>query len=185
MLNLPNILTISRIAILPVIMVLLIGEPDWGAGAVWLAFALYALACITDFLDGWLARKLNQKTDLGTFLDPISDKIFIAALFLIMAVSDRIFGIWAIAAVLILAREFMVSGLREYLGPRNIQLPVTALAKWKTTSQMLATGLLMIGPYIPGDEWPGRAMLIIAMVVTLITGWGYMKAGLDHMRKMP
>ena len=79
MLNLPNILTISRIAILPVIMVLLIGEPDWGEVAVWLAFALYALACITDFLDGWLARKLNQKTDLGTFLDPISDKIFIAA----------------------------------------------------------------------------------------------------------
>jgi cardiolipin synthase len=150
MLNLPNILTISRLAVLPVILVLLIGEPDWGARAIWFAFALYVLACITDYLDGWLARKLNQKTDLGTFLDPISDKIFIAALFIVMAVTERIFGVWALAAVLILAREFMVSGLREYLGPKNIQLPVTQMAKWKTTSQMLATGLLMIGPLYSG-----------------------------------
>lgn len=183
MLNLPNLLTISWLAVLPVILVLLIGEPDWGATGIWWAFALYVLACITDYLDGWIARKMNTTSAFGTFLDPISDKIFIAALFIVMAVTDRIFGVWALAAVLILAREFMVSGLREYLGPHNIQLPVTKLAKWKTSTQMIATGLLMIGPYIPGDEWPGRAMLVIAMVITLITGWGYMKAGLDHIKQ--
>ncbi|MGB4107124.1 MAG: CDP-diacylglycerol--glycerol-3-phosphate 3-phosphatidyltransferase [Alphaproteobacteria bacterium] len=184
MMNLPNILTISRILILPVIIALFLMEGRLGATAMWWAFGLYAVACITDFLDGWIARKLNQTTAFGTFLDPISDKIFVGALFIVFAGVGRIYGIWMIPAIVIFAREFLVSGLREYLGQKSIALPVTKLAKWKTTSQMVATGILIIGPYVPYGLSVGHWALTLAALITVITGWGYMKAGLDHMRKM-
>ena len=184
MLNIPNLLTISRIVILPVIITLILMEGAWGEMAVWGGLGLYIIACITDYLDGWLARKMNQSTAFGTFLDPISDKIFVGALLIVFAGLHRIYGVWLIPAILIIAREFLVSGLREYLGPKNIQLPVTKLAKWKTAAQMIATGLLIIGPYVPHGLMVGHWALTLAAIITVITGWGYMKAGLDHMRKM-
>ncbi|MGB4057792.1 MAG: CDP-diacylglycerol--glycerol-3-phosphate 3-phosphatidyltransferase [Alphaproteobacteria bacterium] len=182
MINIPNLLTLSRLAILPVIILLILTEGVLGENGVWLAFILYIIAAATDFVDGWLARKLNQTSDFGTFLDPISDKIFIGALLIIFAGVGRIYGLWLIPAVLILSREILVSGLREYLGPKNIQLPVTKLAKWKTTAQMLALGLLIIGPYIPFGLITGHIALTGAAIITLITGWEYMKVGLDHMK---
>jgi cardiolipin synthase len=184
MMNIPNILTISRILMLPVIIFLFLMEESWGVTAMWWAFWLYAAACITDYLDGWLARKLNQTTAFGTFLDPISDKIFVGSLLIIFASMDRLDGIWMIPAIVIFAREFLISGLREYLGQKSVSLPVTPLAKWKTASQMIATGILIIGPYIPYGLMLGHWALAAAAVITFITGWKYMKAGLDHMRKM-
>ncbi len=185
MMNIPNILTISRILILPVIIFLFLMENTWGAGAMWWAFWLYAAACITDFLDGWIARKFNQSTPFGTFLDPVSDKIFIGALLIAFASAGRLDGIWLIPAILILAREILISGLREYLGPLNVQLPVTKLAKWKTTAQMIATGLLIVGPYFSYGLPLAHLALTGAAAITVITGWKYMQAGLDHMKKMP
>lgn len=185
MMNIPNILTLSRLALLPVIIGLFLMENAWGASAMWWAFILYAVACITDFLDGWIARKFNQTSAFGTFLDPISDKIFIGALLIVFASAGRLDGIWLIPAVLILAREIMISGLREYLGPLNIQLPVTKLAKWKTTTQMVAMGLLIASPYFSYGLFLAHLALTGAAAITVITGWKYMQAGLDHMRKMP
>lgn len=182
MMNVPNLLTISRILMLPVIILLFLMENTWGETAMWWAFWIYVIASVTDYLDGWIARKWNQTSPIGTFLDPISDKIFIATILILFAGMNRIDGIWLIPAILILMREFLVSGLREYLGPKNIQLPVTRLAKWKTASQMAAMAILIIAPYFPWGFLVGHLALTGAAVITLITGWGYMKAGLDHMR---
>ncbi len=184
MLNLPNILTLSRIALLPALIGLFFMEATWGAIAAWICLGLYILCAFTDFLDGYFARKMNLITPFGTFLDPIADKIFVAALLVTFVGFERLSGIWIIPVLVIFTREFLVSGLREYLGPYNVQLPVTKLAKWKTTLQMIATGILIIAPYIPYGFETGRWMLAIAAIITVITGWGYLKAGLTHMKKI-
>lgn len=181
--NLPNILTFFRIAILPFIIWLFFIPVAWAA---WAALGLYTLACITDFLDGYLARSMKTESALGMFLDPISDKIFIAALLLVLVDFDRLDGIWVIPAIVILVREFLVAGLREFLGPQNIQLPVSKLAKWKTTVQMVALGFLVVGDYgdvlLPHTLTYGQWGIAIAAVLTVITGWGYLKAGLKHIQ---
>ncbi len=177
--NLANILTITRLALLPVIIVLFYLP---GSGAAWWCLALYSIGAITDFIDGWVARKFNQVTPFGTFLDPISDKVFVVTMLLMLVSVDRIDGIGVIAVVVILTREFMVSGMREFLGPKNIKLPVTKLAKWKTTIQMLATGILVVGPYVPLGTFAGQTGLIAAAVLTVMTGWNYLKAGFVHMK---
>ncbi len=172
--NLPNILTLGRIALLPIIIGLFFVDQFM------IALGLYILASLTDFVDGWLARKLNVVSDFGTFLDPIADKIFVAALLIAFVAFDRLEGLWIIPPILILLREFMVSGLREYLGPKNIKLPVSKLAKWKTTLQMVALGFLFFdgGILLLVGQWA----LALAAVITLITGWDYLKAGLNHMK---
>ena len=179
--NLPNILTFFRIAILPVIIGLFFVPGAWAA---WSALGLYTLAGITDFLDGYLARKMKTESALGTFLDPISDKIFIASLLIALVGFDRLEGIWMIPAIIILIREFLIAGLREFLGPQNIQLPVSKLAKWKTTVQMIALGFLVVGNYgdviLPRTLDYGHWGITIAAILTVITGWSYLKAGLKH-----
>lgn len=179
--NLPNILTFFRIAILPIIIGLFFIPESWAA---WTALGLYTLACITDFLDGYLARSMQTESALGKFLDPISDKIFIASLLITLVDFDRLDGVWVFPAIIILIREFMVSGLREFLGPMNIQLPVSKLAKWKTTVQMVALGFLVIGDYgdiiLPYTLEIGQWGLTIAALLTVMTGWAYLKAGLKH-----
>ncbi len=177
MLNLPNILTLSRIALLPVIVGLFFVPEVWAA---WAALGLYAVAAVTDFLDGVAARKLNQITAFGKFLDPIADKIFVAVLLVVLVGFGRLPGAWMIVPIIILVREFLVAGMREFLGPANIQLPVTNLAKWKTTVQMIATGFLIIGPALPYALSIGQWGLAVAAVLTVITGWGYMKVGMAH-----
>ena len=179
--NLPNILTFFRIAILPVIIGLFFIPEAWAA---WTALGFYTIASITDFLDGYLARKMKTESALGQFLDPIADKIFIASLLLVIVGFDRLDGIWMIPAILIFMREFLVSGLREFLAPQNIQLPVSKLAKWKTTFQMIALGFLVVGDYgdvlIPHTLAYGQWGITIAAILTVITGWSYLKAGLKH-----
>ncbi len=155
-----------------------------GSGVTWVCFALYVLASLTDFFDGWLARKLNQISAFGTFLDPISDKIFVGSLLILLVAFDRLDGLWLIPVLLIFFREFLISGLREFLGPHDVKMPVTNLAKWKTTLQMLSLGFLILGPILPHVLEIGQWSLLAAAILTLITGWGYFKVGMDAIRKM-
>jgi len=123
---------------------------------------------------------------LGKFLDPISDKIFVASLLIVLAGFDRLEGLWIIPAIIILMRELLVSGLREFLGPKNIQLPVSKLAKWKTTVQMFALGFLVVGDHgdilLPNTLTYGQWGILIAAMLTVITGWSYLTAGLKHIK---
>ncbi len=183
--NIPNILTISRLLMLPLIVALLYFERIVGAPAVFGALFLYVIACLTDFLDGWLARKLKQTSAFGTFMDPISDKIFVGVLLIVIVAIGRLPDFWIIPVLFIMARELLVSGLREYLGPKNIQMPVTMLAKWKTTLQMLSLGFLIVGLQAPYALITGQLLLVAAAIVTIITGGNYLKAGLEHMKKNP
>jgi cardiolipin synthase (CMP-forming) len=181
--HLPNILTISRIVLLPVLIALFFVD---GACAAWVALWLYIFCAATDFFDGWVARKYNITSGIGTFLDPISDKIMVAALLLALAAFDRLEGVWMIPAIIILSREFLIAGLREYLGPQNIKVPVSRLAKWKTGLQMTALGFLVIGDYgntiVPHTLLVGQILLALAAIITLMTGWNYLKVGLKHIK---
>ena len=185
LLTLPNILTMSRVAVIPVFVALFFLETSTGQ---WIACGLFALAAITDFFDGYLARARGQMSAFGTFLDPVADKLLVASALLMMVGFDQISGLVIIPAVVILCREILVSGLREYLAGFAASLPVSRLAKWKTTMQMIAIGFLIVGesahPAISADipvRLIGEAGLWLAAVVTLITGFDYLRTGLRHM----
>lgn len=178
--NLANILTIARLALL-LPMIALFFMPFETAALICLA--LYVVGAISDFLDGWVARKFNQQSEFGAMMDPISDKIFVITIMLMLVATSRIDGLMVLAVVVIIVREFTVSGLREYLGPRNVKLPVTNLAKWKTAFQMIALGLLIISPFYFWAAISGNIALLAAAAITLYTGWGYLKTGLDHLKK--
>jgi len=191
--QLPNILTISRVVLLPVLIGLFFVP---GENAAWAALWVYIFCAVTDFFDGYLARMLNVTSNFGTFLDPISDKILVASLLIALATFDRLDGYWMIPAIIILMREFLIAGLREFLGPQNVKIPVSKLAKWKTGFQMTALGFLVIGDYgddtmesvfgflsdndVIGALLTGQILLAIAAFITVITGWNYVKAGYKH-----
>ena len=187
MLSLPNLLTLSRIVAVP-LLVAFLWWPSWRAG-FGIAFALYCLMGITDYFDGYLARAQGTVSKLGVFLDPIADKIMVAAVILMLVgtrFEDRaiITGIHLIAALVILLREIAVSGLREFLGGIQVSVPVSKLAKWKTTLQLVALGALILAGAFPAVWWiksTGLAALWGAAVLTLITGWDYLRVGLKHM----
>lgn len=190
MLNLPNLLTLSRIVALPVLIGLL-WFPQWPTG-YGIAFVLYCLMGITDYFDGYLARSQGAVSKLGQFLDPIADKIMVAAVILILVHNRDITGWSVIAALVILLREIAVSGLREFLGGLRVSVPVSKLAKWKTTFQMIALGaLILMGawpsfavPFTGGLLTPytvGYTTLWAAAALTLVTGWDYLRVGLKHM----
>jgi len=171
--NLANILTIARLLLLPFIIALFyIG----GGLAMWLCFVLYAVASVTDFFDGYIARKLNQITPFGTFLDPISDKIFVSTLLVLLIAFGQIYGLWVLLVLIIFTREFLISGLREFLGPKNIKIPVTLMAKWKTTVQMLSLGFLILSHHAPYAQEIGLLFLALATAMTTMTGISYMLA---------
>ncbi len=157
-------------------------EAEIGAAATWAAFLLYAVASLTDFFDGVIARKYNLITAFGTFLDPISDKIFVGALLVLLVGFGRLDGVWMILVIVIFTREFLVSGLREFLGPMDIQMPVTKLAKWKTAVQMIALGVLILGPALPYALIVGQTLLLIAAYLTAYTGFIYLYACKDHLK---
>lgn len=187
MLSLPNLLTLSRIFAVP-ILVFLLWRPSPIEYAI--TFVLYCLVGITDYLDGYLARAWNSISKLGQFLDPIADKIMVAAV-LVMLISSRksnpvpeIDGLNIIAALIILLREIIVSGLREYLAGLRVSVPVSALAKWKTTVQLVALGALILGGALPKLTWIHDAGLIClwaAAGLTLLTGYNYLRTGIKHM----
>lgn len=176
--GLPNQLTLFRIAIIPVFVGLFFLRTGLGD---WLACGLFALASITDFFDGYIARRTGQQSTFGRFLDPVADKLLVAAAILMMAGFGHIAGLALIPALIILCREFLVSALREYLSGLRTGLPVSQLAKWKTTVQMVALGVLIVGDSGPAG-WPvrevGEILLWIAAVLTLITGYDYLRTGL-------
>jgi len=180
--NLANILTIFRLILLAPLVALFYVD---AYGAPFAAFAVYAIGAITDFFDGWVARKFNQTSDFGRFLDPISDKIFVVAIMIMLVATGQVEGAWIVLLIVILAREFLVSGMREFLGPRNITLHVTKLAKWKTTVQMAALGLLILGARIEIAQTMGLACLVVATILTVQTGWDYLKKGMSYMDKAP
>ena len=181
-LNLPNLLTYGRVAAVPVVVALLFWPNDhW---ARWSALAVYVAAAITDFFDGYLARAWSQQSSLGRMLDPIADKLLVASVLLALAADRTIHGANLWAAIVILCREILVSGLREYLSELRVPVPVTAVAKWKTTVQLIALGFLIAGEageaILPGSVAAGVVLLWIAAILTLYTGWDYMKASYDH-----
>ena len=179
--NLPNVLTYGRILAVPIVAGLLMYG---GNNARWVALGIYIVAAITDFLDGYLARLWQQQSALGRMLDPIADKVLVAIVLLVLAADGILFGGHMWAAIIILAREVLVSGLREFLGELRVSVPVTRIAKWKTTVQLLAVGFLIAGPagdtIIPGITQLGLAFLWVAAALTLYTGYDYFRAGLRH-----
>ncbi|HZG09058.1 MAG TPA: CDP-diacylglycerol--glycerol-3-phosphate 3-phosphatidyltransferase [Allosphingosinicella sp.] len=195
MLTLPNILTLSRILAVP-LLVFLLWKPSWWDYAI--TFGLYCLVGITDYFDGYLARAQGTVSKLGIFLDPIADKIMVVSVIVMLAASrrandlDPIISDWhIIPALVILLREIAVSGLREFLAGLQVSLPVSRLAKMKTTFQLVALGALILGgafgvrgadlPYWPWVHQVGLASLWAAAALTLITGWDYLRTGLKHM----
>jgi cardiolipin synthase len=179
--TIPNSLTSSRIILIPFIVGSFFIESHLGN---WIGFALFAIASVTDFFDGYLARKLNQNSKLGKFMDPIADKLLVATTLLMLCAFDRIDGYSILAAAVILCREFAVSGLREFLAELKVSVPVTFLAKWKTTVQMFALGFLLVGeasPEIIPSITIGIYGLWIAAILTIYTGYDYFKAGMKHM----
>jgi CDP-diacylglycerol--glycerol-3-phosphate 3-phosphatidyltransferase/cardiolipin synthase len=190
MLSLPNLLTLSRIVAVP-LLVALMWWPGWRLGYL-VAFGVYCLMGVTDYFDGYLARAQGTVSKLGIFLDPIADKIMVAAVILILVHNHGIHGWHVIAALVILLREIAVSGLREFLAELRVSVPVSRLAKWKTTFQIVALGslVLMWGapefaiPFTGGlanPESVGIVTLWAAAVLTLVTGWDYLRVGLKHM----
>jgi CDP-diacylglycerol--glycerol-3-phosphate 3-phosphatidyltransferase len=179
--SLPNILTYGRILAVPVVAGLLMWD---STASRWTAVAIYIIAAITDFLDGYLARLWQQQSRLGRMLDPIADKVLVAVVLLVLSADGILYGGHMWAAIIIMAREVLVSGLREFLGELNVSVPVTRIAKWKTTVQLIAIGFLIAGPagdaVIPGVTWAGIVGLWIAAALTLYTGYDYFRAGLHH-----
>ena len=189
MLTLPNLLTLSRILAVPILMVLL-WYPGWRLGYA-AGFVLYCIVGITDYFDGYLARAQGTVSKLGVFLDPIADKIMVGAVIVMLITTgggpdgDPIIHGWnVIPALVILLREIAVSGLREFLAQLSVSVPVSRLAKWKTTFQMIALGALILSGSVPDQLWvhqTGVVSLWAAAVLTLITGWDYLRVGLKHM----
>jgi len=182
MLTVPNLLTLSRIVAVP-LLVGLLWWPQWRAG-YGIAFGLYCLMGITDYFDGYLARAQSAVSRLGVFLDPIADKIMVAAVVLMLVGTRDIQGIHLVAGLVILIREIAVSGLREFLAQLQVSIPVSRLAKWKTTLQLVALGALILGGAVPDQPWVagvGLAALWGAAVLTAVTGWDYLRVGLKHM----
>jgi cardiolipin synthase len=201
MMTLPNILTLSRILTIP-FLAFLLWWPDWRLGYA-LAFGLYCLMGITDYFDGYIARSSGTVSKLGQFLDPIADKLMIAAVILVLTAQGYLRGPYVgdmhvIAGLIILMREIAVSGLREFLGSLQISVPVSKLAKWKTTLQLVALGGLILGGAVhgppcaslsdacvsPAENWIHLVSLWAlwgAAILTVITGWDYLRVGLKHM----
>ena len=181
MLNLPNILTLSRILIIPLVVATFFFDSN---AMRWTACALFTIAGITDFFDGHLARRANQASAFGRFLDPIADKLLVAAVLLLIVAFDRVGPRSYLPALAILLREIAISGLREYLAELRVSVPVTKLAKAKTTVQMIALGFLIVGsasPWWIPAELIGEIGIWIAALITLITGYDYLKSGMRYM----
>lgn len=182
MMTLPNFLTFSRILMIPLIIASFYMESPLGN---WVGFVIFALAGTTDFFDGYIARKFNQSSKLGEFMDPIADKLLIAAVLLMMVAFGRIDGYSVLAAVVILCREFVISGLREFLADLKVSVPVSVLAKWKTTVQILALGFLLVGDAAPAAIpaiFIGDICLWVSAILTLYTGYDYLRVGIKHIK---
>ena len=184
---LPNLLTYGRIVAVPVVVGCLYWQALLGGGLWlrWLALVIFIAAAITDILDGYIARAWQQQSRLGRMLDPIADKLLVSACLLMLAADGTIAG-WSLwAAIIILCREILVSGLREFLAELRVGVPVTQLAKWKTFMQLLAVGFLLAGRagdlIVPYVTLTGLILLWLSALLTLYTGWDYLRAGINYL----
>ncbi len=182
--SLPNLLTYGRILAIPALVACFFVTGDWGR---WTAMWIFIAAGVSDFLDGYLARAWEQQSAIGRMLDPVADKLIVSAALMMLAADGTIAG-WSLwAGVIILCREILVSGLREFLGTLSVSMPVTRLTKWKTVLQMVAIGFLLAGS--AGDKiWPyttqfGLTLLWIAAILTLYTGYDYLRAAFRHVTR--
>jgi len=182
-LSIPNLLTYGRIAAAPLVGATFFIEGNWGP---WIAFSIFVIASITDYFDGYLARIWNEQSALGRMLDPIADKLLVAVSILVL-VADGMLAGWSIwAAIIVLMREIFVSGLREFLAELRVSVPVTWLAKWKTTIQLVSIAALLVAPALQGAKSGfiinmGLALFWVAAIVTLYTGYDYLRAGLRRL----
>jgi len=183
--NLPNLLTYGRLAAVP----LIVGCLFWSEIFLmrWIALGIFIVAGITDFLDGYAARVLSQQSILGQMLDPIADKLLVAAVLMMLVADHTIVSYSLSAAIVILCREILVSGLREFLAGLKVSLPVSKVAKWKTTMQLVSLGFLIAGPageaVLPGTISIGLLLFWSSALLTLYTGWDYLKAGWKHLNE--
>ena len=182
----PNLLTLSRIAVIPALIASFYLNGEFSH---WVPLALFILAGLTDILDGYVARALNEQSSLGTFMDPIADKLLVATTILMLVALDRITGWTVLPALIIVLREIVVSGLREFLAEIRVSVPVSTLGKWKTALQLTALGFLISGA--AGDRvlsepvaatTIGEWGLWIAAAITLVSGYDYLRAGKSHLR---
>jgi cardiolipin synthase len=187
-LSVPNLLTYARIAAVPVVVGCLYAQSimDGPLWLRWIALAVFIAAGITDFLDGYYARIWQQQSAFGRMLDPIADKLLVASCLLMLAADEVTIRSWSLfPAIVILCREILVSGLREYLAGLRVSVPVTRLAKWKTTAQLVAIGFLLAGEagdlVLPGTTQIGIFLLWVSAIVTIYTGWDYFRAGVRHL----
>jgi len=179
--TLPNLLTMSRIVVIPLLVAACYLPYPWGN---WTAWALFALAGVTDYLDGHFARRYKQMSAFGRFLDPIADKLLVAITLMMLVDFNWLSTPALFPALIILAREILVSGLREFLAGLRVSVPVSRLAKWKTGIQMVAIGVLLIGdagPAVLHLRLVGENLLWLAALLTLVTGYDYLRHGLKHM----
>ena len=186
-LALPNLLTYARIAAVPAVVACLYWQDilHGGLWLRWMALVIFIAAGVTDFLDGYFARAWQQQSALGRMLDPIADKLLVSACLLMLAADGTIRG-WSLwAAIIILCREILVSGLREFLAELRVSVPVTRLAKWKTTGQLVAVGFLLVGragdAIMPFTTLTGLTLLWLSALFTLYTGWDYFRAGMRYL----
>ena len=178
--TIPNIITFIRIILIPIILYLLFSE---NPNIVLLAGGLFIISSISDYFDGYLARVLNQSSKLGTLLDPIADKLLIASVIVVLVDTNVISNLHVIPAIISLLREIAISGLREFLAKMNTDMPVSKLAKYKTTFQMVSLSILIIslGFQLNDFLWNlGLVTLWIAAIITLLSGYNYMAKGLKH-----
>ncbi len=180
--SLPNLLTYGRILAVPALVATFYFD---GMTARWIALSIFVVAGITDFLDGYLARIWDQQSSLGRMLDPIADKLIVSSALLMLASDDTIAGWSLIPTIVILMREILVSGLREFLAELQISVPSSRLAKWKTAVQIISICFLLAGDagetILPGTLAIGIAGLWFAAIITLITGYEYFRAGIKHL----
>jgi cardiolipin synthase len=180
-LSLPNLLTYGRILATPLVALCLYLDPLW---LRWVGLVIFIAAGVSDFFDGYLARRWAQQSAIGRMLDPIADKRLVGATLLMLVANGDIEDLSLWAALIILSREILVSGLREFLAELRVSLPVTRLAKWKTAAQLVAVGFLVAGPagdrILPVTTTIGLVLLWLSAVVTLYTGYDYFRAGLRH-----
>ena len=174
---LPNLLTLMRIFSIPFIVACFYSNDIW---ARFLATIIFVAACITDFFDGYLARQWKQVSAFGRFLDPIADKLLVSCTLLMLSGVGIISGVHLIAAAIILAREIIVSGLRQFMAEMQVKIPVTRFAKWKTATQMLSITCLLCSAMfqnLPLIKQGGLFCLWIAVVMTVATCVRYLKFG--------
>ena len=182
-LSLPNLLTYGRLVAVPAVVALMFWSHD--DRERWVALAIFVAAALTDYFDGYFARLYAQQSALGRMLDPIADKLLVAACLLMLVADGTIHG-WALwAAIVILCREILVSGLREFLAELKVSVPVSRVAKWKTTLQLVSLGFLIAGPagetVLPGNIMIGTVLLWVSAILTIYTGWDYFRTGIHHL----